>query len=132
MNLLSGIFWAPDSRLPTPGSRLPAPGSRPACRTGRLPTLFSFRFFSKYSSRSFFHCFFSCLNCSLMAALLFFLENLSKFPDFFFMCGDCCFTTVENKGKQYIQACREVGWMKKRSTAMENRISRSILITIHH
>src|ERR1700733_10354601 len=42
-------------------------------------------FLSKNSSRSFFHFLFSWRNSSLIAALLFFLVNLSNWVDFFFI-----------------------------------------------
>ena len=42
-------------------------------------------FLSKYSSRSFFNCFLSCRNSSLIAALLFLFPNLSKGEVLFFI-----------------------------------------------
>src|SRR6185369_1579460 len=42
-------------------------------------------FFSKYSSLSFFHFLFSCLNCSLTAALLFFWKRSNDGLVFFFI-----------------------------------------------
>jgi hypothetical protein len=93
MNLFKGITWLLVTGcwllvFADTGTFL-APGSG-------LPALDSLRFLSKYSSLSFFHRLFSCLNCSFIAALLFFWENLLKLFVCAGLCGDDFFCIEVN------------------------------------
>src|SRR6266700_2737504 len=95
MNLFRGMSSVSDFGCLNESVRRGFRISDSSCALYLVPCSLDSLFFSKNSSLSFFHFLFSCLNCSLIAALLFFFANLSKLPvDFFFIEVVCCFTTV--------------------------------------
>src|SRR6266487_1023993 len=95
MNLFRGMSSVSDFACLTESVRRGFRISDSSCALYLVPCSLDSLFFSKNSSLSFFHFLFSCLNCSLIAALLFFFANLSKLPcDLFFMEVVCCFATV--------------------------------------